>query len=78
MTEPRDLGPRLTDFAHSLLDAASVDGVELEMRLDIMKVVSQFWLGSTKRGGKTEDRGEGEVENFAAFRDRVQRATQEG
>jgi hypothetical protein len=78
MDESPDLGPRLTKFAHKLLDEAEADDIPLDTREAVFKTVATWWVASTKRGSKDEEKPKGDVASFDAFRQKVAAAGKEG
>lgn len=65
-----DLGARLEDFAHQILDEVNTVDKSLEMKLGVFKAVSTFWLGKMKRLPKNDEEELGEP-TFVDFRSRV-------
>ena len=69
MTEDQ-VGIKLATLAQRILDAALVDGVGLEDQLDAFKVVTAYYVNTTKINAR-RDQDEDEGVGFDSYQQRI-------
>ena len=70
MSKKSDLGKKLGELAIKLVDQALIEGVALEIRLDILKTAGNFHLGNAKVSAKKKDEDPSDS-TFADIKDAI-------